>query len=197
MSETTDIDAELDAIPGMVSADDMRASLLATGDLPHWNSFERPNFQATDFAELAPELAEKVVAARMLAGPGPHGTEWQWALYEHNTRLVQLERERDQIVARMTEVSHYARDTGEAISALPPDRVAALGYELTQITAELERLEGPAGEEALKRKLEEAVRKERQKLKRQYVIAEAKKRASAQALEEEIAAAAAGFKKTR
>ena len=80
MAESHDTEDEFAGILDMPSDEDIRADLLKTGGVEHWDPFGSGEREATDFSKLPKEAAEKVAQARLEAGPGPRGTEWQHAL---------------------------------------------------------------------------------------------------------------------
>lgn len=135
----TETDDDLASIPGMPPEDELRADLLRTGDVPYWRPFGEPDGSATDFASLPPELAEKTLQARLLAGPGPKGSPFQWAMFEHYQRIAELEKEQARLTEQLTAVREFDRDTGEGISALTPEQSQAMGYRLLQVQDELKR----------------------------------------------------------
>lgn len=187
---------EYDDIPGMPSAESIRAELLKTGDVPYWRPHGKPDGTPTDFAALPPELAEKQVSARLQIGPGPNGTPFQWVMFEHYQRIAELEKERDRLRERLTAVRGYDPRTGEGISAISPEESQQVGYRLLQVQEELRRINGKEGVAALERKLEEAVRAEQERYKREYMHAEAQRRAKAKAMDEEIDRLAEAYGKT-
>lgn len=187
-------------IPNAPSDDEIRAELRRTSSPLFWKPFGTVeegngfNGQPTDFSGLSPEAREKVLNARLRAGPGPTGTPYQHALWNWHKEQAALEKERDTIMARMTDVT-YDPITGEGISKASADQMRTDSYRLSQVQAELERRQGPAGEIALERALTKAVAEQKARLRREYIQTEAKRRAAQSTLEEEIERAAASYRK--
>ena len=189
-------------IPGAPSEAAIRAELVRTGGVEYWKPLGTAeegngyNGQPTDFSTVSPEAKNKILSARLQLGPGPTGTPYQHALWQHQRRLAALESERDSIYERMSAVT-YDPDTGEGISKASEDETKANSYRLSQVLAEIKLHEGAAGELKLQRALEKAVQSEKARYRREYVQAEAKRRAAADTLEGEIERAVAGYRKTQ
>jgi hypothetical protein len=193
----TDTDTEnFDAIPGMPSAESIRTELLKTGDPQYWRPHGEPDGTATDFASLG-EAGKRVLEARLQLGPGQKGTEWQHALWEHNYKLAELDKEQARIEQELDAVKGYDPVTGKGIPAISTERKRSLWHALAQIVDERVRLEGEPGRDALNKKLDEAVKARQLQFKRQYILSEAKRRAAANAMDEEIDRLAANFAKTQ
>jgi hypothetical protein len=180
----------------MPSAESIRAKLLKTGGPEHWRPHGEPDGTATDFASLG-EAGKRVLEARLQLGPGPKGTEWQHALWEYNQKFAELDKEQTWIEQQLDEVKGYDPATGKGIPAINEDKRKALYARLTNIVDERVRLEGEPGQRALDKKLDEAVRAEQRRLKRSYMMAEAKRRAAEKATEDEIERLAANYAKTQ
>lgn len=187
-------------IPGMPSDDAIRAELRRTGGPAYWKPFgtaEAGNGydgRPTDFSTVSPEAKEKILSARLQVGPGPTGTPYQHALWAYHNEQIALEKESAQTLERMTAAT-YDRETGEAILTSTHDQRQADSYRLSQIEAELERRRGPVGEARLERALTKAVEAEKARYRREYIQAEAKRRAAQSALNDEIEQAAANYRK--
>jgi hypothetical protein len=179
----------------MPSAERIRAELLKTGDPQYWRPHGEPDGTATDFASLG-EAGKRVLEARLQLGPGPRGTEWQKALWEHNRQLAELDKEQARIEQELDAVKGYDPETGKGIPAISTDRRRSLYHALANVVDERVRLEGEPGRDALDRKLDEAVKARRLQFKRQYILSEAKRRAAAKAMDDEIDRLAANYAKT-
>lgn len=184
-------------IPGMPSDDEIRAELWRTGDVPYWRPTGTFDGTATDFSAMPPGVADKVIQARLQLGPGDTGTPWQIALFDHQRRIINLEKEQARITDELTAVSSFDPATGEGISAASPNRQKALTNRLSEVGDELRRLHGEPGRLKLQKALDEAVKVQKARYRREYVQAEAKRRAAADTLEGEIERAAAGYRKTQ
>jgi hypothetical protein len=194
---TNDTDTEnFDSIPNMPSAATIRAELLKTGGPEYWRPHGQPDGTATDFASLG-EAGKRVIEARMQLGPGPRGTEWQHALWEHNHQLAELDKEQARIEQALDEVKGFDPETGKGIPAINPDRRKALYHALAQVVDERVRLEGEPGRDALDKKLDAAVKARQRQIKREYMLSEAKRRAAAKAMDDEIERLAANYAKTQ
>jgi hypothetical protein len=187
---------DFDSIPGMPADDHIRADLLRTAGPEYWRPNGIPDGTPTDFAGVSEEAMNKVLGARILQGPGPHGTPYQWALWEQHQRSIELEKEEARLMDRLTSIKGYDRDTGEGISAITEDQAVALSHQLTLVQQEKARLIGKAGEERLKRKLDDSVRRVKERIRREHITAEAKRRAAAAVTEDEINRLAGAFRKT-
>jgi hypothetical protein len=198
LSDNTDhTDAEnFDSVPGMPSADRIRADLLKTGSPAYWRPHGEPDGTATDFASLG-DAGPRVLQARMQTGPGPKGTAWQWAVWEHHKALAELDKEQARIEQELDAVKGYDPKTGEGLKAISQDRRKALYHLLANVVDERVRLEGEPGQAALDRKLDEAVRAEQRRFKQQYILSEANRRAAAKSMDDEIERLAANYAKTQ
>ncbi|TXC68367.1 hypothetical protein FSZ31_11900 [Sphingorhabdus soli] len=182
MNETND---EFTGIPDMPSADAMRSELLRTGGPSFWRPHGTPDGTASNLSEADPTLAYKAMEARIAIGPGPHGNHYQWALWHHHQAVDKLETEQDALLAKISEV-RYDAETGEPAPVLTPQERERIAVRIAALTGELERKQGEPGKKAMAGKLEEAVRKERQKYAEVYMLREAERRAAANAMEDRI-----------
>lgn len=195
MNDTKDQE-DFSSIPNMPSPDEIRESLLATGGPEHWNPFGSDEREPVDFGSLDAKTANRVLEARMVAGPGPRGTPWQHAMWQHHKREADLENEHRRILESLDEVGSYDPESGKGIPAIQsPQKRKALGYRLLSISDELSRLRGESGKAKLERQLSEAVEAEQKRIRNAYIQAEAKRRAKQDALEAEIEAAKSGYRK--
>mgnify|MGYP001765446629 CR=1 FL=1 len=191
---------DYEQIPGMPGDEAIRAELVRTGGPAYWRPFGTAeegngyNGRETDFSTVTEEAKAKILSTRLRVGPGPTGTPYQHALWEHHNRQIALEKEAAEILERMTAVI-YDPVTGEGISKAPTDQVQADSHRLSQIRAELERHRGAAGELKLERALAKAVEAEKARYRHEYVLAEAKRRAAQSSLDEEIERRAAGYRR--
>ncbi|MFC4294101.1 hypothetical protein ACFO0A_03400 [Novosphingobium tardum] len=188
-----DIDEYAD-IPGMPSDSDIRAELVRTSGPAFWRPTGSPDGTATDFTG---ELGQKVLAARHALGPGPNGTDVQYAVWEHEQAKEALDAEARRIMSALTEVRSYDPVTGEAISMASPTKVKALVDRLAVVQEDKARLEGEPGRLALEKKVDEAVRNTKALFRNQYIADQAKRLAAKIAMDEEIARQAAAYGKSR
>lgn len=184
------------SIPGMPSDDSIRADLARTAGPAYWRPSGKPDGTATDFSALSPEAAEKVLGSRLSQGPGPHGTPYQHAVFDHHQKIIDLEKQEQRLMERLTEIKGYDRDTGQAISAMTADQIERLSWELTAVQRQASLLRGEGGRIRLERELETAVGKVKERIRREYIQSEAKRRAAAGATEDEINRLAANYRKT-
>ena len=196
MAETAN-DDDFASIPGMPSDESIKANLLKTGGPESWNPYGSEKREPTDFSALPEKTAAKVLEARMVSGPGPHANPWQVAVWDQWRREADLEKEQARILADLDEVRGFDPDTGKGIPAIGSEqRRKAMSYRLLEISGERERLAGAPGQMQLQKAMSEAIQNEKARIKREYILSEAKRRAAADAMDEEIAAAAAGYRKT-
>lgn len=194
----TETDDEFSGIPDMPSDDDIRAELLRTGSIEHWNPTGSPNREPIDLASLSETARARVVEARVIAGPGPNATPWQRAIHAQYQRMAELEQEQSRILAQLDEVRGYDPETGKPIPMLSsPERRKALSYRLAEIADDKARIEGEPGQRKLEKELAKAVVAEKRRIKHAYMIAEAKRRAAVSEMDAEIDRLADGFRKTQ
>lgn len=194
MAETANDD--FDSIPGMPSDESIKANILKSGGLENWNPYGSEKREPTDFSALPEKTAAKVMEARLVSGPGPHANPWQVALWEHHRREADLDKEQKRILSDLEAVRGYDPSTGEGIPAINSEqRRKALNYRLLEISEDRERLAGAPGQMQLEKAMADAIHREKVRLKREYIQMEAKRRASAAAMDEEIENAASGYRK--
>lgn len=198
MAENANQEDEFAGIPEMPSDENIRAELLRTGGPEHWNPFGEDKRAPTDFHRLPKDIADKVIRARLAAGPGPNGTEWQHVIWEQHRRMAELDKEHDAIVAQLEEVRSFDPKTGKpvAMAISSPERRKAMGARLLEIADEQARIEGEPGQRKMEKKLAEAVLAEKRKIKNAYILKEAKRRAASSLTEDAIERLASGFRKT-
>lgn len=182
-------------IPGMPSEDALRDEIVRTVGPEHW----RPNGDgpALDLSALSEADRSKVLGARMLIGPGPNANAFQRKAFEQHSRLMDLEKEEARLMDDMLGNRGFDPVTGEPIPLLSPARSEAVVHRLSAIADERRRLNGEPGRIAIEKALDEAVAKARERHRREYINAEAKRLAEARAMQDEIERLAEGYRKTR
>ena len=190
-------DNDFDHIPDMPSAESVREKLVATMGPEHWNPFGAGERPPVNFGDLPEKTAQNLLKARMEAGPGPNGSKAQHALWEHWKKEAKLESERSRIHNDLDAVNGYDPVTGKGIPAIQsPQKRKAMHYRLLTIEEDLERHLGEPGKKRLEKAIDAAVHAERVSIKQNYMLAEAKRRAKAEADEAEINRLKDGFSKT-
>jgi hypothetical protein len=191
-------DDEFSGIPDMPSDDSIRDDLLKTGGIEHWDPFGSGNREPVDFSKLSKDAAERVVEARLVAGPGPRGTPWQHAVHEQWKRQADLEKEKRRLLSQLDEVSGYDPQTGKGIPNISnPQRRKTMHYRLLEIVEDIDRIEGEPGQRKLEAEMKKAIHARKVALKRAYIQSAAKRRAAEEETEEAIKRAAEGYRKTQ
>jgi hypothetical protein len=145
---------------------------------------------------LSPKEADRLIQARLAAGPGPSGNAYQHAIHEHMKTLAEKERERDAKIEQITAYSHFDPVTGEGVPKLSDEQKVKLSYEVSLLEREIALMNSPAGKARIERALQDAVKAVQARHRAAYIDAEAKRRAAQSALEAEIERAASGYRKT-
>lgn len=182
-------------IPGMPDEAELRDEIVRTVGPEHW----RPNGDgpAADLSGLSEADRARVLGARLLTGPGPNANAFQRKAFEQRNRLVELEKEEARLMDDMLGNRGFDPETGEPIPLLSPARSNAAVHRLSAIAEERRRISGEPGRIAMEKALEKAVAEARERHRRQYIQAEAKRLAEARAMQDEIERLAEGYRKTR
>ncbi|WP_426168275.1 hypothetical protein [Sandarakinorhabdus sp. DWP1-3-1] len=125
-------------------------------------------------AEAVPELAK---VGALWRGPADDANPYQRHLIAEAMRERNHWQKIDQLAADLNEKRGFDPETGAPIYMLSETRRVAITNEISALSDEIARIDGPAGELVRQRKLEEAVIFEQRKAKLAYVEREAQKRA--------------------
>jgi hypothetical protein len=197
MTDTPDNDAfDYSIIPGMPSDAQIEASIRKTSGPAHWRRPEATG-PAPDLSNLSETGRNRVLAARLQLGPGPHANPFQLALFNHHKKLADIDNREKRLMDELLSVSGYDPNTGEGISALSEDRRVKITYELSAIARERAIHDGPGGKARLDKAMAEAVQREKARHKQAWITEEAKRRAAHSAVDAEIERLADGFRKVR
>lgn len=184
-------------VAGAPSANEIRANILRTADIQFWRPFSEQDGTATDLAGLSPGEANRLLQARLTAGPGPSGNAYQHAIHEHMKTLAEKERERDAKIEQIVAYKGYDPATGEGVPSLNEEQKVKLSHEVSLLDREITLMNSPAGKARIERALQEAIKAVQTRHRAAYIDAEAKRRAAQSALDAEIERAADGYRKTQ
>lgn len=189
-------EADFSAIPGMPDDDTLRDEIVSTGNWTHWNPYGSGEREPFDPKAHPEATVQRVLGARLTSGPGPHANKFQRTVWEQWHRTAELDKEQERILATLDEVDGYDPVTGDGIPAVQsPEKRRAMQYRLAEIADDKARLEGEAGQRALEKALQASIKDRKARLRREYIQAEAKRRAASSTIEDEIERAAAGYRR--
>lgn len=183
------------AIPGMPSDEELEYEIVRTGGPEYWPMRENPaGSEPIKFANLPPEVYERVMQGRVAQGPGQYANAYQVELWKHHNDRIEAEREYDRAWNEYNAVGSYDPVTGDPIYSASAQRRNALLHDLVAIRDRQERLAGKYGHPNLERALKVAVAQRKELYRRRYIEAEAQRRASAASVEAEIAERVRGIR---